>query len=195
MHDESDVAAWADKWGIDRNDKTSGWSRSWEEKGNIHGLMTTPGIIYAHQWGGRVTYMTRRNMPGNDFFLREDGTKKPWKSHNPQLCLIGNRQPYFNSVYRPDADDVVIVEGPADAETFAMWGLAAVALCGVSADDEGIRALQGLLKRNKRLYLALDDDETGNKRREKVAMVFGALIRMVDWASMTKNGDEANDGE
>lgn len=193
---KGDVAAWADKWGIDRNDKASGWDRSWEEKGKIHGLMTTPGIIYAHQWGGRVIYMTRRNMPGNDFFLREDGSRKEWKSHNPQFVLVGNRQPYFNSIYKPNADDCVIVEGPADAETFAMWGMPAVALCGVSSDDDGIGALKGMLKKNKRLYLILDDDETGNKKREKVAMTFGAMIRMVDWTSMTTSTDtEASDDE
>ncbi len=188
---KGDVAAWADKWGIDRASKTNGWDRSWEEKGKIHGMMNTPGIIYAHQWGGRVIYLTRRNLPGHDVIQREDGSTKAWKSHNPQRVLMGMRQPYFNSAFRPDADDVVIVEGPADAETFAQWGIPAVALCGVSADDQGIGALKGMLKRNKRKFLLLDDDKAGNEKREKVAMAFGAMCRIVSWADLLPNESDA----
>lgn len=193
------MADWADKWGIDRVSKD--WDKSWETKGRLHGMMITPGIVYAHHWGGRVIYLSRRQLPGHDLIREENGDKRPWKSFNPQVICVGNRHPYFNSVYRPDAADCVIVEGPADAETFAQWGIAAVALCGVSVDDDGVGALKGMLKKHKRLYLALDDDKAGNKKREAVAMAFGALIRLVDWANMVTDDKaetettEANNGE
>jgi hypothetical protein len=189
-----DVAAWADKCGLDRTSKD--WDKSWETKKRLHGMMITPGIVYAHQWGGRVVYLSRRQLPGHDVIHEADGKERKWKSFNPQLLFVGTRHPYFNSAYRPDADDCVLVEGPADAETFAQWGVAAVALCGVSVDDDGIGALKGMLKRHKRLFLALDDDDAGEKKREKVALAFGALIRVADWSKMfieNKTEEASND--
>lgn len=186
-----DVATWAAKWGIDM--KSRDWDQSWVTKGRLHGMMITPGIVYSHQWGGRVIYLTRRNLPGHDVIHEADGKERKWKSFNPQLIFVGQRQPYYNSVYRPDAVECMIVEGPADADTFAQWGIAAVALCGVSAQDEGIATLKLKLKKHKRLYLALDDDDTGRKKQEEVAMAFGPLIHLVDWSvkvSAPQNEDE-----
>jgi 5S rRNA maturation endonuclease (ribonuclease M5) len=146
--------------------------------------MGRPGIIYAHQWAGRTIYFTRRNLPGYDTFEDAEGKTKEIKSYNVPKCLAGVRQPYFNHVYRADAEDCVIVEGPADAETFGVWGLAAVALCGVHAEDEGIQSLKARLKSHKKKYLLLDDDPTGRAKRERVAQAIGPLVRLVDWSDM-----------
>jgi 5S rRNA maturation endonuclease (ribonuclease M5) len=190
---KGDVAAWAQKWNIDT--ESGDWDRSWAEKRKLHGMMITPGIVYAHQAGGRTEYLSRRNMPGHDVIVEADGKERAWKSFNPQRCLVGTRMPYYNFAYHPKAEDCVIVEGPADAETFGQWGFAGTALCGVSADDEGIASLQGRLKRHKRLFLALDDDEAGRSKREKVAMAFGPLVRLVDWSVRNFEGNEADNDE
>lgn len=172
---EGDVMAWTVKRGVDMSD--ADWNSEWVQKGRMHGMMMTPGIVFAHTWAGQVTYLSRRQLPGHDRIGDRD-----WKSFNPQAIFAGRRQAYFNSAFKSDASDCVIVEGPADAESFSQWGLSAVALCGVNADDEGMATLRGRLKRIKKVYVALDRDEAGDVKRERVAAVFGAKTRLVDWS-------------
>ena len=181
-----DVTTWTAKWNIDR--KSRDWDSTWEEKGRLHGMMITPGIVYAHRFAGQTTYLSRRNMPGHD----DNGH---WKSFNPQKIIVGNRQPYFNHVYRYDAEECVICEGPLDAESWGVWGVAAVALCGVNADDDGMTSLKSRLKRHKKLMVALDRDETGDSKRERVAESFGPLTRLVDYASLDADPLEVEEEE
>jgi DNA primase len=101
-----------------------------------------------------------------------------------QKILAGARQPYFNHVFRPDADDCVIVEGAFDAESWGQWGVSAIALCGVSVEDEGMSSLRSRVKRVKRLCVALDADEAGAEKREKVAAFFGATTRLIDYTGV-----------
>lgn len=166
---EGDVREWGAAHNVQVEDETD-----WISRGRIPGMMNVPGIVYAHQWAGRTVYLSRRQLPGHD---RIEG--REWKSYNPPSKLVGVRQPYFNSAYTPEAADCVIVEGPADAESFGMWGVAAVALCGVNADDEGMLGLRSRLKRHRSVYLCLDDDETGRAKRDKVARSFGPMVRMM----------------
>jgi DNA primase len=175
---KGDVAAWAQKYSVDVSE------HDWVKWSQVSGMMGRPGIIYAHQWGGRVIYFTRRNLPGFDTFEDDEGKTKEIKSYNVPKCLAGNRQPYFNHIYRADAAECAIVEGPADAETFGMWGMAAVALCGVHAEDEGIASLKSRLKGHKKKFLLLDDDKTGRAKRERVAQAIDPLVRLVDWSDM-----------
>ncbi len=166
-----DVVSWGKKWGIDPDP-------DWIRRGKISGMMNVPGLVYRHKWGGRIIYLSRRQLPGHDEI---DG--RTWKSYNPPRKLVGMRQPYFNYIYRPDAEACVIVEGPMDAETFGVWGWSAVALCGVHAEDQGIAQLKQRLQHHKTLYLALDDDEAGREKREKVAAAFGPMTRLVQLPS------------
>ena len=200
---EGDIKAWAEKWNVDMKDED--FNPDWVEKGRMHGMMATPGIVYAHTWAGQVIYLSRRQLPGFDRIGDRD-----WKSFNPQAIFAGRRQAYFNSVYKGDAEQCVIVEGPADAESFAMWGISSVALCGVNADDEGMGNLRMRLKRHKKVYVALDRDKAGDAKRERVAAVFGAKTRVVEFSDQLSVmhstpsavsdqklsvGSEASDGE
>lgn len=187
---EGDVMEWAKRWQIDIEKEAD-----WLKRGRIPGMMNVPGIVYAHQWAGRIIYMSRRQLPGHD---RIEG--REWKSFNPPSKLVGVRQPYFNAIYKADAADCVIVEGQADAETFGMWGLAAVALCGVHADDEGMASLKSRLKRHRALYLSLDEDEIGRAKRDKVARTFGPMVRMLSLpiaqqVAQPVNSNEATRGD
>lgn len=191
---KGDVTAWGQKYSID----VSG--ENWGQWNSISGMMGRPGIVYAHTWGGRVIYFSRRNLPGHDTYTDDEGNEKKIKNFNPPEKLVGTRQPYFNHVYRADAPEVVIVEGPADAETFGVWGYSAVALCGVHAEDEGIASLKSRLKNHKKKYLLLDDDATGAKKRDRVAQAIDPLTRMVSWADLgvedeAKPESEAGEGD
>ena len=72
------------------------------------------------------------------------------------------------------------MEGPADAESFGQWGWAAVAMCGVSVEDEGMASLLQRLKKHQTLYLCLDSDATGRRKRDQVASTFGPMTRLVE---------------
>ena len=67
-------------------------------------------IVYIHIEQGRLTYLSGRSIEGK-------------KHYNPPREIIGERQPYYNHLYSPQAEQVVIVEGQADAITFAEWGI------------------------------------------------------------------------
>ena len=184
-----DVAAWGKRWDVD-----AAAVADWAERGRIHGLMDTPGLIYVHRHNGQVQYLTRRQLPGFDV-IRQGGKERPWKSFNPPVALVGSRQPYFNHVYRRDAGECVIVEGQGDAVTLGQWGFAAVALCGVQARDPAMGWLAGHLKKHQTLYLALDADEAGQGNLEQVAQAFGPMIRVVQWEwTADDEEDEADNG-
>ena len=73
-----DVKTWAKKWNIDT--KNDDWSSDWERKGKLHGMMITPGIVFAHTWAGQTNYLSRRQLPGSDVIRdRETGGEKEWK--------------------------------------------------------------------------------------------------------------------
>ena len=99
-------------------------------------------IVYIHMEQGRLTYLSGRSIEGK-------------KHYNPPRDIIGERQPYYNHLYSPQAEQVVIVEGQADAITFGEWGIAAVAIGGMQAADD----LLNRLKAHPRLFVALDNTE------------------------------------
>lgn len=74
-------------------------------------------IVYIHREQGRLSYLSGRSVEGK-------------KHYNPPRDIIGARQPYYNHLYNSQAEQVVIVEGQADAITFAEWGIPAVAIGG-----------------------------------------------------------------
>jgi len=53
-------------------------------------------------------------------------------------------------------------------------------------------SLKSRLKRHKKLYVALDRDEAGSSKREKVAAAFGPMTRLVDYA-MSEAEEENNE--
>jgi len=110
-------------------------------------------IIYIHTQQGRLTYLSGRSI--------EDK-----KHYNPPRDIIGERQPYYNHLYSPQAEQVVIVEGQADAITFGEWDIAAVALGGMQAADE----LLNQLKAHPRLFVALDNTDDARAKSRSLAL-------------------------
>ena len=110
-------------------------------------------VVYIHTEQGRLTYLSGRSIEGK-------------KHYNPPRDIIGERQPYYNHLYSPQAEQVAIVEGQADAITFAEWGIAAVAIGGMQAADE----LLNRLKAHPRLFVALDNTDDARAKSRSLAL-------------------------
>jgi hypothetical protein len=143
-------------------------------------------IVYPHYRGGRVKYLSTRGV----------GEKR---HYNLLKDLVGDRQPYCNWRYSSGADEVVIVEGQADAITLGQWGYAAVALAGTSMNDAFVEMIIGRKKGIKRkegdkevlIYVGLDADKAGNASAWQHASEFGPMVRLIHWPE--DEGKDAND--
>jgi len=152
-----DVVGWAKRHQVKLND-------TWLLDGYIPGMVGHKRLVYPHVRNGRIVYLTGRSID------------KKYHYNLPE-ALVGARQAYFNHVYSSGADEVVIVEGQADAVSLAQWGIDGVALAGVSVEAE----LGEALKRCKTVYVGLDADEAGQKNAWKVGEALGPLVRLVNW--------------
>jgi len=107
-------------------------------------------LVYPHLEKSRLTYLSGRSI-----------TEK--KHYNPARDVIGERQLFYNNCYRPDSDQVVLIEGQADAVTFAEWDVPAVAIAGMNVSDD----LLTVLRRHRRVFVLLDNvPETTSTMRE-----------------------------
>jgi DNA primase len=179
------VTAWCKEHGIEP-------SGDWLNWGMIPGMMSkkTPRLVYASQYAGRVVYLFGRNL-----LLNDDGTltgSDDPKSYNLNGTLIGGRKLYFNWVYGRKVDKVVLVEGPADADTLGQWGIAAIANGGTAwQDHEGF--LRELPRNHEVVYIATDADKAGQKVIKgkygnfPLADVLGPLLRVVRWPAKDAN--------
>jgi DNA primase len=181
---QGDVDTWARAEGIRDHEE---FDESWIEKKHIHGLMDTPGLIYAHYHKGGVKYLSRRQLPGFDKIKdHSTGKQREWKSFNPYKLLAGPKQPYFNHVHRVDRP-LVLVEGQGDAQTWGQWGHGSMAFCGLLGDigqmapedAERFRRLAAYINKHPMVYLALDDDEAGQKAIRLGAKMLGPQTRIV----------------
>jgi DNA primase len=111
-------------------------------------------IVYIHTEQGRLTYLSGRSIEGK-------------KHYNPPRDIIGERQPSYNHLYSQQAEQVVMVEGQADAITFAEWGIAAVAIGGMQAADE----LLNRLKVHPRLFVALDNTDDARAKSRSLTLI------------------------
>ena len=136
---------------------------------NAEGQAAAPHgyIIFPHlDDSDRVTYYSSRAVEIPDK-PRPDPKDK---SRN----LPGPRQ-----LYRADAphqyDQVILVEGVADAETLRQWGYSAWALCGLGSKIEppDLAALQ----RRKTIYLATDGDAAG---QAALSSIDGKLVDLAN---------------
>lgn len=114
-------------------------------------------LVYVHLESGRLTYLSGRSIQGK-------------RHYNPPREVAGEKQPYFNHCYRPDADRLVIVEGQADAVTFGEWHIPAVAIGGMKLSDD----LLERLKEHTRVFVALDNTDDAREQSRRIAQAVGA---------------------
>ena len=103
-------------------------------------------LVYLHRRAGRVDYLSARAL------------SKVAKANDKSRNIPGTKQSY-----RAEAtgDELLIVEGQADAETARQIGVSALAMCGTAIDDDSDT-------RRRKVYLALDDDEHREGTPEEV---------------------------
>lgn len=193
---EGDVDAWAVKYEMKNNPD---FDAEWISKKRIHGLMDTPGLIYAHQYQGGVKYLSRRQLPGFDQ-IKSDGKTRAWKSFNPHKALVGPKQPYWNHVHRIDRP-LICVEGQGDAVSYGQLGFGAMAFCGLLGDPsqmapqdgERMRKLAAQINKHPAVYLHLDEDEAGQKDIRLAAMLLGPKTQIVRMSRTYTREDAAAD--
>lgn len=141
--------------------------------------------VYPHWDGGRAVYLSCRTIrSGDKKQMAENGYPAHW---NLPEGMVGPRQPFKNAAYRYNARHVVIVEGQADAITLAQWGIAAVALAGLTSEPT-IELVKELKERHERLYVGMDDEEPGTdaylgvmRAVKRLGITLGADIPIVRW--------------
>ncbi len=170
---QGDVAAWAKR----HNLQASELNDEWLLKGYIPGMIGYKRLVYPHIKGGRVVYLSGRSIDAKYHY-------------NLPEVLIGERQPYYSYEYAPRENQVVIVEGQADAVSLAQWGIPALALAGVTPGE----GLQEALQRHKVIYVGLDADEAGQKNAWKVADQLGPMVRLVSWHNSGFSSWAGSDG-
>ncbi len=184
-----DVRAWKEKHAGEIS--LEDWDADWEKWGHVPGMMSKKHarLVYPCVYAGRVRTMTGRNIKlEKGKYIGDDEPK----SYNLAKALGGSRQWYFNWVYGPRAEELVIVEGPADMTTLGQWGMPAVATTGTSWKDQEA-LLRELAERHPVLYLATDADEAGQKVIKgkdgdfPLADVLGPLARIVQWPAKDAN--------
>lgn len=156
------------------------------------------GLVYPCNYFGRTSYLVRRHLQLNEDKSALIGAEDV-KSYNLPKELVGERQLFFNHVYSPRAERVVLVEGPADAVTLAQWGIDAVSICGTAwADHEkALRDLKdakfGNEKAHEALYIALDADRAGTESIRgrngewPLVEILGAMCRVIEWPEKDAN--------
>lgn len=188
------VAAWCEKRGIEPRS-------NWLDKDFIPSMLGWKdkfGLIYPCIYFGRTTYLYRRHLMLNDDKSGLIGSDDP-KSYNLPEVLVGNRQLFFNHIYSPRAERVVLVEGPGDAVTLGQWGVDAVAIAGTAWNDHEtkLRELKdakfGDAPAHEALYIALDADKAGlesvrGKNGEwPLVEIVGPMCRVVQWPEKDAN--------
>jgi hypothetical protein len=143
-------------------------------------------LVYVHLEKGRLAYLSGRSIAEK-------------KHYNPPREILGERRPYYNHLYSPDAERVVLVEGQADAITFGEWGIPALAVAGMHVSDDLLAAL----RQHRRVFVALDNTPDAREKNREIARALGrcALIPRLpdgvkdanDW--LTQGGTAARVGD
>lgn len=121
-----------------------------------------------------------RQVPGADAGLHPSGAGAVSLSeralhhrqqhYNPPREILGERRPYYNYLYSAGAEQVVLVEGQADAITFGQWGIPALAIAGMHVSDD----LLGQLRQHRRVFVALDNTPEAMDKNREIAKRLGA---------------------
>lgn len=161
-----DVQKWA------RANSLEDLSQDWIASGYVPGIIGHHRLVYPHMRSGRVVYLSARSI------LEK-------RHYNLPEVLVGKRQVYINHEFNNRSNEVVIVEGQADAISLGQLGISALALNGVAPGDVS----EIIHKRN--VYIGLDADEAGKKNALRVAdQLKDPLCRIVEWPSELTYTDE-----
>src|SRR5690606_14719020 len=114
-------------------------------------------LVYIHLEKGRLAYLSGRSVAGKQHY-------------NPPREILGERHPYYNHLYSADAEQLVLVEGQADAITLGEWGIPALAIAGMHVSDD----LLSQLRQHRRVFVALDNTPEATEKNRETARRLGA---------------------
>ena len=131
--------------------------------GQIETKQHGPVIVFPYLRGTELVFIKYRPLHDK---------KGMWTSKDSEPCLFGWQ------VANPDSRDLVVVEGELDAMAFFQGGFCAVSVPRGGGDgdkqDGWIDAEWDRLQLYDRIFLALDNDEQGQKAAEHIARRLGA---------------------
>lgn len=136
-------------------------------------------LVYVHRRHGRVVYLSARAI--------RPEVEAHESKYNPPRKLAGERRAFVVGKPLKRAESILVVEGQACAVTAgAEWEAVdtAVAIAGADLEDEEL--LERMVDA-RRVYIGLDDDETGRRHRGELAERLGALTRVVTWPQKDAN--------
>ncbi|GAB4432927.1 MAG: hypothetical protein Kow0031_14370 [Anaerolineae bacterium] len=117
-------------------------------------------LIYPHWQHGKIVYFAGRAIWTDD---------KKLKARN----MAGPKRMYW-ATWAGIGGPLVIVEGQADALSWAQWGYSALALCGVNSADLD----REMIELFSSVYLWADADGPGQASIDQLAEVVGPLLRL-----------------
>ena len=124
-------------------------------------------LIYVHRQRGRITYLSARGIDQK-------------RHYNLPVDLAGQKQPFVAEPVTAVTDDLILVEGQADALSLAQVGLRAIALCGLTPGDLDLSGVS---------HVAFDTDQPGQTKALDVALAIDPTVRIVQWTA----GKDANE--
>ncbi|NCC05166.1 MAG: toprim domain-containing protein [Proteobacteria bacterium] len=131
--------------------------------GQIETKQHGPVIVFPYLRGTELVFIKYRPLHDK---------KGMWTSKDSEPCLFGWQ------VANPDSRDLVVVEGELDAMAFFQGGFCAVSVPRGGGDgdkqDGWIDSEWDRLQLYDRIFLALDNDEQGQKAAEHIARRLGA---------------------
>jgi hypothetical protein len=130
-------------------------------------------IVYVHLVKGRLTYLSGRSIEGK-------------KHYNPPRDLMGERQPYSNYAVDEHTDQIVMVEGQADAISFAEWCIPAVALGGMQISDELLKSLRDY----RRVFIALDNTDDAREHSHQIGQMLGGKVYLPQLPEGVKDAND-----
>lgn len=147
-------------------------------------------IIYPHAKSGKVLYLSARamNQETKDKSRNLPGSRQIYRA---DVDLNLSLAPEGREIWRLREDGLVLVEGPADAESCRAWGWPAWAMCGAPITEEDNPQLIADLRKKSQhatLYAAMSNDAPGRKFAEKICETLGPLTRIVLWPK--RNADD-----
>ncbi len=130
-------------------------------------------VVYPHLERGGLTYLSGRSIEGK-------------RHYNPPREIMGERRLFFNACYHPQVEQIVIVEGQADAISFTEWGIAAVAIAGMQVTDDTLKGLQT----HARVFVALDNTDEAQAKSRDIALALRGQTYLPHLPSGIKDANE-----
>jgi hypothetical protein len=131
-------------------------------------------IVYVHQIGGRVHYLSGRSVEGKRHYnLPAD--KSTYTNNPAHHDTLHAREEGRGGIH-------LLVEGQADAISLSQFGIEATAFCALDATDGVIPS--GIT------HIALDNDKPGTRKAAALAISLNPLAGVITWPESARHNQD-----